>query len=349
MRGNKRIFTEEERKYIFENWGKESAHSMKKKFNCSWDAVCAVAKEYGLEMPKNNEWSDEQIQTLRILAEKYHYEEIAKIMGKSENAIYLKARRLGLTLIQDRRKWTKEEEQILKDLWGQKNIEQIAKKLKRTVFSLKVKAVRMELGPMIRNNSELILVSDICELLNVTEDRVRITWVKLGLNLQEKKLTNNKSYRYIIWKDLLDFLENNQNEWDSRSLEKNMLGIEPEWLLEKRKRDEIENPLWYRRWSSEEINQAITLFKNGKNYAQIAEIINRSEWSVAYILRNNGYSYRLPQYWKGSELLYLRENYMNMTYEEIGIVLGRTTKAVGAKAEDLGYKKRLILNKKDGE
>ena len=40
---------------------------------------------------------------------------------------------------------------------------------------------------------------------------------------------------------------------------------------------------------------------------------------------------------------------MNMTYEEIGIVLGRTTKAVGAKAEDLGYKKRLILNKKDGE
>ena len=140
MRGNKRIFTDEEKKYIIENWGKESAHSMKKKFNCSWYAVCAVAKEYDLEMPKNNDWTDEQIQTLRILAEKYHYEEIAKIIGKSENAIYLKARRLGITLIQDRRKWTKEEEQILKDLWGQKANRTNSQKIKENCLFFESKS-----------------------------------------------------------------------------------------------------------------------------------------------------------------------------------------------------------------
>ena len=45
------------------------------------------------------------------------------------------------------------------------------------------------------------------------------------------------SYYVITWNDLMQFLENNQNEWDSRYIEKNMLGSEPEWLKEKRKSD----------------------------------------------------------------------------------------------------------------
>lgn len=233
MRGKKREFTEDEVQYILSNWGKESPHSMKKKFNCSWYAVCKVAEKQGLEIPTSNEWAAEEIETLKLLSDKYHYSEIAKIMNKTENSIYLKARRLGITLIQDRRKWTKEEEILLSDLWGTKSIETIAKNLKRTVFSLKVKAVRMGLGPMIRNNYDLITVSDMSDLLNVTRDRITTTWVNLGLNLKKKKLTNNMSYYVVTWNDLMEFLENNQNEWDSRVLEKNMLGTEPEWLKEK--------------------------------------------------------------------------------------------------------------------
>ena len=43
------------------------------------------------------------------------------------------------------------------------------------------------------------------------------------------------------FKDLYDFLEANQNIWDSRNLEKNILGKEPDWLKEKRKQDESGN------------------------------------------------------------------------------------------------------------
>ena len=81
-------------------------------------------------------------------------------MNKTEKAVYLKARKLGITLIQDRKEWTKEEEKTLAELWGTKSIEKIAKKMKRYVFSLKVKAGRMGLGPMIQNNYEFITVSD---------------------------------------------------------------------------------------------------------------------------------------------------------------------------------------------
>ena len=349
MRGKKKVFTEEEIKYIIDNWGKESPHSMKKRFECSWYAISKVAQSAGLPLPTSNSWTKEEIETLRELSDKYHYSEIATIMNKSENAIYLKAKKLGITLIQDRRKWTKEEETLLTDLWGNKSIEVIAKIMKRTVLSLKIKAVRMKLGPMIRNNYDLITISDICDILNVPRDRITTTWVNLGLNLKKKKLTNRMSYYVITWEDLMIFLENNPNEWDSRCVEENILGPEPLWLKEKRIRDIKENPLWYRRWTEEEIKLAENLFKSGKNYTEIAKMIDRSEWSVANLLRNMGYSYMLPRFWKGKELLYLRDNYKNMTYAEIAAELGRPTKGVASKAEELGYQKKLVLRKDDGE
>ena len=338
-------FSEEDINYIIENWGKESAHSMKKKFDCSWYAVCKVAKANDLEPPKSNVWSEEDIKNLQNLSDKYHYTEIATMMGKTENAVYLKAKRLGITLIQDRRKWTSEDETLFAELWGTVSIETIAKKLKRTIFSLKVKAVRMRLGPMIANN-DLITVSDMIDILGISRDRITTTWIKLGLKLKKKRLTKKNKYYVITWEDLLTFLENNQNEWDSRNVEEYMLGSEPEWLQEKRKRDHQENPLWYRKWSDEDVQMAETLFKNQKSYEEIATRLNRSPGSVAILLRNMGYSYRLPQFWKGNELKYLRDNYQNMTYQEIADELDRTVKAVGAKAGELGYQKKLTMSKK---
>ena len=266
---------------------------MKKKFNCSWYAVCKVAENHGLEIPTSNEWTNEEIETLKLLSDKYHYSEIANIMNKTENAIYMKARRLGITLIQDRRTWTEEEETLLSDLWETKSIETVATTMKRTVFSLKVKAVRMGLGPMIRNNYDLITVSDMCDLLGVTRDRITTTWINLDLNLKKKKLTNNMSYYVITWNDLMNFLENNQNEWDSRCVEKNMFGTEPEWLKEKRIRNIEENPLWYRKWTKDEIKQAENLFKGGKSYSEIAEELGRTMKSIGAKAEELGYQKRL--------------------------------------------------------
>jgi len=335
--GEKRIFTEEEVKYIVNNWGKESAHSMKKKFECSWYAVCNVAKSHGLKLPESNEWSKEDVETLKELSDKFHYEEIAKIMGKSETAIYLKARKLGIVLIQDRRKWTKEEEKIFKELWGTKSIESIANDLKRTVFSLKVKAVRMSLGPMIRNATDKLTVFDIIDLLKVSRDRITTTWIKMGLKLKKKRLTKNKSYYFVEWKDFIDFLKENQNEWDSRNLDPYMLGEEFDWLQEKRKRDRDTNPLWYRYWTTNDLRYLEYLFKIKKDDKEIAEILKRTEKTITYLRRKLGY--KSPIYWTEEEIKYLQENYEICTYEKIGMELGRTAKAVGYKAEKLGFQK----------
>ena len=45
-----------------------------------------------------------------------------------------------------------------------------------------------------------------------------------------------------------------------------------------------------------------------KTYEEIASLINRSEMAVAITLRSNGCSYRMPKYWKGNELKFLKDN-----------------------------------------
>ena len=344
MSREKKIFTNEEVKYIIDNWGKESAHSMKKKFNCSWYAVCKVAEEHGLELPKSNEWTDEDVKTLIGLSEQFHYEEIAEIMNRTKNAIYLKARKLNITLIQDRREWTKEEEELFEDLWGNQSIGTIAKKLKRTENSLKVKAVRMNLGPMIRNLTDKLTVYDIVDILGVSRDRIVTTWVKYGLKLKKKRVTKKTSYYVIEWKDLLDFLEKNQDEWDSRKVDLYMLGQETDWLVAKRRKDSLENPLGYRLWTKEEIKYAESLFNFGKSYKEIAKELHRPESSVAKLLRELGYAFCSDIFWKDEEIEYLKENYEEMSYNEIAQELGRTKKAIGAKKKELGLSRK-TLNK----
>ena len=187
----KYVLTEEQIEYIKANWGIETIHTMKKKFGCSWYIIGTKATELGLVMPKKNEWSIEEVEELKRLSTKYHYEQIAVIMNKSVNAIYLKARRLKIELIQDRKAWTTEQMEYLAENWGTKTIETISKNMKRSIFSLKVKAIRMNLGSMISNNYNEILLTDLREIFGVSYDRISNTWVRAGLKIKNVRITKN--------------------------------------------------------------------------------------------------------------------------------------------------------------
>lgn len=263
------------------------------------------------------------------------------MMKKTENAIYLKAKKLGITLIQDRRNWTIDDEEYLKERWGRDTIENISLKMKRSIFSLKVHATRMNLGRMSLANIDEINVNDISEILNVSRDKITNTWAKLGLKLKHKKVTKKYSYYCICLDKLFLFLKEHQDLWNSQYLEKNILGEEPVWLIEKRKKDIINPPNEYKIWTDEEIELAKNLLLKGYNYEDIAKQVNHTACAVSYKLRELSLSYKLSRYWKSSELKYLRENYEKMTCSEIGENLGRTGKAVSSKAQELGYQKKI--------
>ena len=217
-----------------------------KELNRTSSSIKTMAKKLGISvMSDRKNWTEEEYKLLEKLTmvDKKTPKEIAKILGRTEDAIIIKINRRGLQIqTNDKRFWTKEEETLLSDLWGTESFETIAKKLNRTVSSIKNKAFLLGLGSVIENNYNGLTIKDISDLLGVNINTVSVGWIGLGLKYKVQKISKSKSYRYVEIKDLYEFLEANQNIWDSRNLEKNILGAEPEWLKEKRKLDREQNP-----------------------------------------------------------------------------------------------------------
>lgn len=217
-----------------------------KELNRTSSSIKAMAKKLGINvMSDRKNWTAEEYKLLEKLTmiDKKTPKEIAEILGRTEEAIIIKINRRGLQIqTNDKRFWTKEEETLLSDLWGTESFETIAKKLNRTVSSIKNKAFLLDLGSVIESNYNGLTIKNISDLLGVNINTVSVGWIGLGLKYKVQKISKSKSYRYVEIKDLYEFLEENQNIWDSRNLEKNILGAEPEWLKEKRKLDREQNP-----------------------------------------------------------------------------------------------------------
>lgn len=216
-----------------------------KELNRTSSSIKAMSKKLGINVISDRKnWTEEEYRLLEKLTmiDKKTPKEIADILGRTEDAIIIKINRRGLQVqTNDKRFWTKEEETLLSDLWGTESFEIIAKKLNRTVSSIKNKAFLLGLGSAIESNYNGLTIKDISDLLDVNINTVSVGWIGLGLKYKVQKISKSKSYRYVEIKDLYQFLEKNQNIWDSRNLEKNILGAEPEWLKEKRKLDNEQN------------------------------------------------------------------------------------------------------------
>lgn len=240
-RDESRPWTDEEIKKLIELSKTKKVSELVSELERTSSSIKQQAKSLGITvMADRKNWTPEEYKQLEqlVMVEKKTPKEIAEILGRTEDSIIIKINRRGLKIqTNDKRFWTSEEETMLSDLWGSEPIEKIAKKLERTVSSVRNKSVQLGLGSQSESNYEGLKIKDICDLLNVRTEVVSIHWVALGLKCKTRYITQSTSYQYVEIKDLYEFLENNQNIWDSRSLEKNILGIEPEWLQEKRKSD----------------------------------------------------------------------------------------------------------------
>lgn len=249
------------------------------------------AKQLGLNiMCDNKRWSVEEIKWLEylVLNEKKSAKEISELMNRSENAVINKINDInGLNQSKNKSVWLIDEELLLDDLWGIKPIEKIAETLNRSVSSIRNKAYELGLGSQIENNYEGLTIKMICQLFNVQINTVTINWVSLGLKMKKRSISQRKSYYYVEIKDLLDFLEKNQNIWDSRVLGEYTFGKEPQWLKEKRKNDRNNQNVSFRIGNLTK-QQLILAKKSFLDYKElINESINDSENVLKLEKRNN--------------------------------------------------------------
>ncbi|MBQ4583792.1 MAG: hypothetical protein IJA94_02770 [Bacilli bacterium] len=234
-------WTEDEIKRLRELAKTKKLSELVKELNRTSTSIYKIAQKFDIEIICDRKrWTEEEYVLLEKLTmvDKKTPKEIAKILDRTEDAIIVKINRRGLQIqTNDKRYWKPEEETLLADLWGTTSYELLAKELNRSVSSIKNKAFQLGLGAAIEGNYNGLTIKEISTLLNVNINTVNVAWISLGLKCKTQKISNVKSYRYVEIVDLFEFLENNQNLWDSRNLEKNILGLEPQWLVEKRQRD----------------------------------------------------------------------------------------------------------------
>lgn len=74
-----------------------------------------------------------------------------------------------------------------------------------------------------------------------------------------------KKFWMIKHIDMLNWLENNQEKFDSRKIDFYALGSEPEWLQDKRKRDKRLPRNRFKKWTQSENNLLMILYQKGKD------------------------------------------------------------------------------------
>lgn len=185
--------------------------------------------------------------------------------------------------------WSNQDINLLKDNWGNNSIRWLAKKLNRSESAVIVKAQRLGLSSF-GQSGELITV---CQLLKALGLFNSYSWIKKkfidnGLPVVSKTTVNQKTLKISIdkfWK----WGEKNKQILNFARFEEGVLGVEPDWVKEKRKAD-LSNPTktnFNRKWTKAEDSLLISKTKSNRyTYKDLAFEFNRTEAAIKRRLRS---------------------------------------------------------------
>jgi len=174
-----------------------------------------------------------------------------------------------------------EEAQYIEDNWGVKSISTIAKNLNRSINSIINKKTRMGLGAFLENG-EYITVNQFLKAIG-RPGSISYTlnlWAKKGFPVRTKKVLNN-SFRVVYINEFWKWAEKYRTHIDFSKLEKNVLGLEPEWVEEQRKADEKFARYRVTPWTLEEDMKLKDLLKLYKyTYKELSLTFMRTEGAI---------------------------------------------------------------------
>lgn len=178
------------------------------------------------------------------------------------------------------RKWTKEDVEYLTEKWGNVSIPSIAKKLNRSVNAVKIKAGRLNLGPMLENGVYVTLNQLAIALTGKNlSPYCKKSWIEnRGMPVHNKKVIKN-TFKIVYLDEFWKWAEKNRSFLDFSKMEPLALGKEPGWVNEQRKKDYKSNALQRKdQWTPYEDDKLRYLLKQQKyGYAEVADILHRSE------------------------------------------------------------------------
>lgn len=233
-----------------------------------------------------NLWTQEQDDFLRAHWDDMSDEEMAVVVGHPPSSTQARRGKLGLYHRKGYRgkDWTQEELDYIQEVWGEKTIPQIAKHLGRSINAVKVKTTRLGYTGQ-KWYGNMMSARKVSELLGVDVHAVCDYWIpKCGLKGKSKRLgVSAKTTTIVMFEDLLLWLENHQDLWDSRRLELYALGMEYDWLVEKRRTDALKPVRKAQKWTPQEDAHLVAMFRRGDmTYAEMGAELGRPASGVKH-------------------------------------------------------------------
>lgn len=177
-------------------------------------------------------------------------------------------------------KWSQEEIEYLEEKWGNMTSEKIAKQLGRTIYAVKTKASKLNVGAFFESGN-FILLKDLLIALGQYNVEDTITKFKKYNCPIRCVRTKKKVYRKIDLDEFWPWMEQHKNIISFNNFEKNSLGKEPDWVDYKRKLDKRTPKKQYRLWTTEEENLLLSKVKNGQyNLMELSIEFNRTEAAI---------------------------------------------------------------------
>lgn len=289
----------------------------------------------------NRRWTPEEEQYIRDHWQTQTEAEMAAALDRLEGAVRNKRRELRCS---PQKIWTPEEIEYLEEHWGSVSIPGIAKHLGRTVNAIKVRAGKMGLGGMLEAG-DYVTFNQL--MLTITDNSQSYSyqmqsWVKnRGLPVHTKRV-DKCTWRVVYLDEFWEWAEKHRSFIDFSKLEPLALGAEPDWVPEQRRKDfqafalQRKDP-----WTPDEDSRLAMMLKQHKyGYAELSEILRRSEGAIVRRCRDLGLKERPVRADNhGKDSVWTEANYQALaegirhgdSYPMIGKAVGRSEKAVRGK------------------
>ena len=338
----KRWFTPEEDAFLLENVGKLSYSQIARELGRLPSTVYNRYRKLvvGDVCENRRQWTPEEDELVReMLLNGHSYADIAKRLGRTENAVSLRAGFLGL---RHSKRYTRKEENYIRDHWGKVPPSRIAKRLGRTVGAIQKKAYNMGL-PCDGERCPYFTPRELAEAIGLDPRTVRRLCEK-GVIPAKRLYLGEKPEWFITADDAEKWCRENPGRWRAATHANKLWKA----LVNKRFWDEArywaQDGSWVktrkRRTIPEHLRPAFAKF-----VARVAEEWRakrgyddpRPEWVRQLASGDNSMAKRQKKRWTAEEDRILREMFRRgATYKEIAERLNRTEWGVFYRINEAG-------------
>ena len=184
------------------------------------------------------------------------------------------------TFMGRKKNWSTEEIDYLQEAWGKTSLKTICRNLGRTQNAVVLKASRLSLGAFKDGNGVMTL----CQLASALGYTGSYSWIKQkllknGLPVIKQKIRSSVVLKVDIEK-FWEWAETNKHVINWSKAEKNILGIEPKWVDERRKIDFYNKSCYNKPWKKSEEELLKAYLGKGLTYIEISKRIDRTSEAV---------------------------------------------------------------------